>query len=141
MFAKRARTADGPTPRLVAAADAGAKDRVPSIIAIGMSVEGEIAADGEIHVDGTVTGTVTCATLTVGRDGKVTGRVRAAHVRVHGATEGELIGDRVEVTATGRVGGRVYLRTLEVQTGASYFCETHPIEAAPGHPAPAKGVD
>jgi len=106
-------------------------DRVPSIVAAGMMVQGDVASDGEVHVDGVVEGDITCAEVTIGRDGRVQGRVRASSVRIHGTMEGEIVGDRVEVTATGRVAGRIFLRTLEVQAGASYFCETRPVGEAP----------
>lgn len=138
MFAKRGRSdtrAAALALRQVDRGDAPAppadEDRVPSIVAAGMTVQGEVASDGEVHVDGTVEGTVTCAVVTVGRDGKVLGRVRASLIRVHGAVEGELFGERVEVAATGRVTGRVHLRTLEVQAGATFFCETRPVGEMP----------
>lgn len=162
MFAKRDRSGDGPlgeAPRSEASAERWrlripgdvpgdpeetatvplppAVDTVPSIVAAGMSVRGDIVADGDVHVDGTVVGTVTCATATIGRGGRVTGRLRSMTVRVHGHVDGEVVTEKLEVNSTGRVIGHVFLRTLEVHVGATYFCETRPMDEAPAGPDPA----
>jgi cytoskeletal protein CcmA (bactofilin family) len=165
MFAKRDRSGDGPlgeAPRPEASAErwrlkipgdipgepeepAAAPlppgtEMVPSIVAAGMSVRGDVVTDGDVHIDGTVVGTVTCATATIGRGGRLTGHLRSLTVRIQGHVDGEIVADKVEVTSTGRVVGHVFLRTLEVHVGASYFCETRPMEEAPAgtDPAPAE---
>lgn len=167
MFAKRDRSGDGPlgeAPRPEASAERwrlkipgdipgepeetataplpppplpSSVDMVPSIIAAGMSVRGDLVADGDIHIDGTVVGTVTCATATIGRGGRLTGRLRSMTVRVHGHVDGEVVADKLEVTSTGQVIGHVFLRMLEVHVGATYFCETRSMDEAPAGPDPA----
>ena len=90
----------------------------PSIIGSNCSLAGDIASEGEVHVDGKVVGDVRCATLVIGEDGGVTGEINAETVRVLGAVTGQITARAVELAKTARIKGDITHETLAVEAGA-----------------------
>ena len=56
----------------------------PSLLSAGMQVTGDIASDGEVQIDGNLSGDIRCAKLTIGETGRINGSVIADDCRVHG---------------------------------------------------------
>ena len=90
----------------------------PSIIGANCSLSGDIASDGEVHVDGKVVGDVRCVTLVIGEEGGVTGEIEAETVRVLGAVTGQITARAVELAKTARITGDITHETLAVEAGA-----------------------
>ncbi len=74
--------------------------------------------DGEVHVDGTVTGDITCGKLIVGTGASVDGEVRAREVDIRGQVSGRIHGDTVTLTRTARVLGDIWHTSLAMEAGA-----------------------
>jgi len=125
------RTGGGPTVPLPAPGGRAAADgKVPTILAAGLRGSGTVESDGDVHIDGRYTGDVTCAALTVGREGSLQGDVKADAVRIFGAFEGRIVAADVQVMEGARVRGRVFQRALEVRKGAEFVCDVRPYEDA-----------
>lgn len=86
----------------------------------GTSVEGELVAEGDIRVDGNVSGRITCkATLIIGSEGSVEGEINAGNMRVAGRFKGnaEVAGElRLEQTAV--IDGDLTVGAIDVEDGA-----------------------
>lgn len=91
---------------------------VPSIIAQGFSVKGNIACDGDIQLDGAVEGTIQTQSLTIGVSGEVRGEVTAKRLRVLGKVTGPIRAGAVELGRTARVVGDIRYETLTVEPEA-----------------------
>ncbi len=95
-------------------------ERITSVVADGVSLRGKLngaggvriegAYDGEIELDGLLvispTGRVTCAQL------------KARHVIVAGAMRGNILAEKVEIRAGGRVWGDVTTVAMSTEEGA-----------------------
>lgn len=86
----------------------------------GTSVQGELVAEGDIRVDGNVSGRITCkATLIIGSEGSVEGEINAGNMRVAGRFKGnaEVAGElRLEQTAV--IDGDLTVGAIDVEDGA-----------------------
>jgi len=91
---------------------------VPSIISVDLSVQGNLASNGEIQVDGNVQGDIKCKALIVGTKGSVSGEVTAQTVRIHGAIRGEVKANSVFLASTARMSGDIEHESLAIEPGA-----------------------
>ncbi|MFL2770429.1 MAG: polymer-forming cytoskeletal protein [Rhodospirillaceae bacterium] len=96
---------------------------VPSIISVVLSVEGNLSSNGEIQVDGTVLGDVSCKALIVGIKGSVCGEVTAQTVRIHGAINGQVKAKSVFLASTAQMSGDIEHESLAIEPGA--YIEGH----------------
>lgn len=99
-------------------AEAPAAVHPPSILSPDLTVEGNLVSDGDIQLDGRVTGDVHTRRLTVGEGAVVTGAIVADSVRVAGTVDGEITAVSVELTATAKVSGDINHDSLAIQAGA-----------------------
>lgn len=90
----------------------------PSIISRGLEIKGNLSTDGEVHVDGTVIGDITCGKLIVGTGAIVDGEVRARDVDIRGQVSGRIHGDTVTLARTARVLGDIWHTSLAMEAGA-----------------------
>lgn len=96
---------------------------VPSIISIDLSVQGNLASNGEIQVDGKVEGDIKCKALIIGTKGSVSGEVSAQTVRIHGAIRGQVKAKSVFLASTAQMSGDIEHESLAIEPGA--FMEGH----------------
>ena len=98
-------------------------DRSATLVAADTSVRGDVQFSGRLYVSGTVEGNIAAkdeasATLFVDEGGSVEGDIRAANVIIAGRVEGNVLaGERLEVTATGRIRGEMSYRQIGVELG------------------------
>lgn len=90
----------------------------PSILSAGMQVTGDIASDGEVQIDGILSGDIRCAKLTVGEAGRINGSVIADNCLVHGEVVGQIKADSVTLSRSSRVEGDVLHDMLAIEPGA-----------------------
>lgn len=100
------------------AAGAQAKKLVPSVIANGMHILGNIVCDGIIDFDGTTDGNIRCHTLTVRTNGLINGEITAENVIVYGKVKGTIKAKGVQLLAGSQVEGVVMHETLSIEDGA-----------------------
>jgi cytoskeletal protein CcmA (bactofilin family) len=91
---------------------------MPSIVSAGLQVTGNMTSDGDIQIEGTITGDVKSRTITVGTDGLVQGQLIAETVQVSGAVEGKIRAKSVVLVAGARVLGDIVHDILTVEPGA-----------------------
>lgn len=91
-----------------------------TIIAQGVKVEGDFQSQGDVVIDGEVTGSVqTAQALTIGEQAKIHADVTAKTAVVAGEVKGNLsAAERLELLATSVVEGDIATANLSIASGA-----------------------
>jgi cytoskeletal protein CcmA (bactofilin family) len=100
---------------------AGSSQGNTAVIGKGAQVRGRISGDGDLRVEGGVSGEVAVkGNLSVVDGAEVTADVQAASVLVEGVIEGDINAtDAVTIRATARVSGAIRGASISIQEGAS----------------------
>ncbi len=91
-----------------------------SVIGVDTTVTGDLESAGDISVEGSVEGNITCRTLTLRGEPTIIGDVHAEAVHVCGRFSGALRVKKVVLTKAARMTGDIYYETLELQEGAEF---------------------
>ncbi len=91
-----------------------------AFISADTTVTGDLESHGDISVEGSVEGNITCRTLTLRGEPTITGDVHVEAVHVCGRFTGALRAKKVVVTKAARMTGDIYYETLELQEGAEF---------------------
>lgn len=112
--------AEEPAPKAAPAPAGGflLERNKPSVISEGFSLVGDISADGVLHVEGQVRGTVTTHVVNIGPNGSIEGEISCQQLHIKGNFIGQADCDELLIAGKARVNGRVTYRTLSVQRGA-----------------------
>jgi cytoskeletal protein CcmA (bactofilin family) len=88
----------------------------------GTTVEGDIDSEGDIRIDGTVKGHISCrAKVIVGVNGVIEGKLFCQNATVEGTVRGILnVVDVLTVRSTGNVTGDVVSARISMEAGASF---------------------
>lgn len=107
-------------PQSQPGAQQASTERISSVLGDGVTYHGKITGRGGVRVEGAFEGEVQLnGLLVVGTTGRVTcEEVRANTVIVAGALRGNIIAQKVEIRATGRVWGNVTTATFATEEGA-----------------------
>ncbi|MEY4363762.1 MAG: hypothetical protein RLZZ24_1114 [Pseudomonadota bacterium] len=91
------------------------------VIGTGVTFSGSIAAPGKAVINGQVTGELTADDLLIGKEGNVTGTVRAREIDVHGELNEDIVcRQHILIHSTGRVSGTMEYSELEIQRGGQF---------------------
>lgn len=92
-----------------------------TLIARGVRVEGEFVSQGDVVIEGEVSGTLSCSgTLTVGVEAKIKADVKANDVVIAGIVDGNITAARkLELKSGGKITGDVTCEVIMVEGGAS----------------------
>jgi cytoskeletal protein CcmA (bactofilin family) len=93
----------------------------PSFLGRNCTFEGHIVCDGELHIDGTVRGTVQAAMCVVDQAGIVHGSITSSVLHVRGRVLGPLQGSNVYIHAGAHVEGDVFNDTISIENGAYVY--------------------
>jgi cytoskeletal protein CcmA (bactofilin family) len=93
----------------------------PSFIGRNCIFEGQITCDGELHIDGTIRGTVEARLCVVDTAGLVQGTVTGDVVHVRGRVLGPIQGVNVFIHAGAHVEGDVFNDTISIENGAFVY--------------------
>ncbi|HRN51687.1 MAG TPA: polymer-forming cytoskeletal protein [Anaerolineales bacterium] len=95
-------------------------ERITSVVADGINLRGKIAGSGGVRVEGAFEGEIELdGLLVIGQTGRVTcEQLRARHVIVAGAMRGDILAEKVEIRASGRVWGDVVTESMSTEEGA-----------------------
>ena len=104
---------------------------VASLVAEGVRIKGNVATDGDLHLDGAVEGDLTVARLTIGETGLVTGAIKAETIEVRGRVVGTIAARQVRLLATARVDGDISHTELSIEAGANFEGRSLMIVPAP----------
>lgn len=92
-----------------------------SIIATGTVIEGNLFIDGDVRIEGRITGNVTCRSrVLIGAQGRIDGNLDAQNASVAGEVKGQVVvRDTLNLVETGKIDGDVLADKLIAQAGAS----------------------
>lgn len=96
----------------------GAGGGIFSYLGSEVTVTGDIATQSELHLDGKVTGDVSCGALTQGESGEVRGNIKAGEARLAGLVDGAVEAGTLTLESTARVTGDILYDSLSVAAGA-----------------------
>ncbi|WP_166646330.1 bactofilin family protein [Zavarzinia compransoris] len=113
---------------------------LPSLLAESLTVEGNLSSTGDLQIDGTVKGDISCRSLTLGEDGTVIGAIKADTVHVRGRIDGRINAATVELAATAVVTGDILHDTIGVESGARIDGHLKPRPAAEAKAPAADGA-
>jgi cytoskeletal protein CcmA (bactofilin family) len=92
-----------------------------TVIARGVKVEGDLASQGNIVIEGEVQGTLQCSgLLTVGSEAKVNANINAQEALVSGTVEGNInVVKRLELKSTAKIIGDIVAEGINIEVGAA----------------------
>lgn len=93
----------------------------PSFIGRNCIFEGHITCDGELHIDGTIRGTVQAGLCVIDEAGVVQGTVSGATIHVRGRVLGPIQGSSVFIHAGAHVEGDVFNDSISIENGAYVY--------------------
>lgn len=89
-----------------------------SFIGNEVVITGNIAGKGDLHLDGTIDGDLTCKSLILGTAGRVKGNVLAERATVAGAVEGTLNVGALIIEKAARIAGDITYQNVSIENGA-----------------------
>jgi cytoskeletal protein CcmA (bactofilin family) len=89
-----------------------------SFIGNEVTITGNVAAGGDIHIDGTIEGDLECRSLTLGAAGRVKGNIAATKAIIGGTVEGTVSAGTLTVEKSARIAGDVSYENISVDNGA-----------------------
>ena len=108
-----------------------------TIITAGATLKGEINLDCDFYLDGHLEGMIVSKNLiTVGKNGKIKGEIKAGHLVVQGVVEGNVDVERIEIKETGHVSGVITSAEMVIEAKGVFEGESH----IKGTNTPAKAV-
>ncbi len=103
------------------------KDTMPmgtehNTLAHGTKVVGDIQAENDFRLDGSVEGTIVCkGKIIIGKNGLMSGTMTCANAEVMGTVKGKMIiADTLSLKATARVEGEIVTKTLSIEPQAVF---------------------
>jgi len=125
-----AESANEESPVTIATQNADIPSDIPRVRPKNVSVfgstlvfRGELSADEEIVIQGTVVGTIAHhkKNVTVGKQGRVNALIHANSVTVEGLVNGDIHGDEFVLMAAGsEVNGNIYCPRIRMEDGAQF---------------------
>ena len=97
-------------------------DNVNTIIGKGAVIDGSVAVQGHLRIDGVVKGSVACQeTLTIGAEGRVEADIEAKTAIITGSVIGNIkASERLELQTKSLVEGDIKTKSLVVEQGAIF---------------------
>jgi cytoskeletal protein CcmA (bactofilin family) len=94
--------------------------RITSVVADGVVLGGKLSGSGGVRIEGAFDGEIELDGLfVISPSGRVTcSQLKARHVIVAGAMRGDILAERVEIRASGRVWGNVTTASMSTEDGA-----------------------
>ena len=89
-----------------------------SVLGSDLAITGDIKASADLHIDGTVEGDLSCASLVQGETGKVMGAITAESARLAGTVEGSITVRELVILKSARIKGDVHYDALTIEQGA-----------------------
>ena len=89
----------------------------------GIHINGAITCDGDLTIDGGVTGQVLVrdGTLVIGQEARIVADLRGTRVRVVGEVQGNIAaGERIDLAATASVVGSLSASQVVIEEGAAF---------------------
>jgi len=93
-----------------------------NLISNGTEITGDIKSNGDIRIDGSLTGNLsTKGKVVIGPTGKVNGEVYCKNSEVSGAVEGKIsVGQLLNLKASSKIVGEIITFKLSIEPGAKF---------------------
>jgi cytoskeletal protein CcmA (bactofilin family) len=91
-----------------------------SVIDAWLTITGNLESQGDVRVEGQISGDIRCANLVIGRDASVSGEIVAEEAVVRGRVKGTIRANRVILQGTACVESAIYHKMLTVDEGACF---------------------
>ncbi len=118
MFSKPSKAAS--SSARTEALEAPRKSLPCSLIAENVSVDGDLASDGDVQLDGALRGDLKVTNLSIGETGQVEGTITADAVEVRGRVVGAIAARSVRLFASARIDGDITHEQLAIEAGAHF---------------------
>ncbi len=105
---------------------------IPSIVSADARIDGDVVSVGEVHVLGTITGSLKANKLILGAGGVITGTVETDIAEINGRLTGRLASAHVVLGSHARVAADIIYVSMRVDPGAvfeGYSRRVHSIAA------------
>ena len=89
-----------------------------SILGPDTAIRGDIHAESDLHIEGSIEGDITCAALVQGEGSEVIGAVTAGSARLAGRVWGTISAGDLTILKTAKIAGDVYYDALTIEPGA-----------------------
>ncbi len=89
-----------------------------SVIGADVTINGNISASADLHIDGRVEGDITCASLVQGEKSAISGAVVAESARLAGKVTGSITARDLVILKSARIEGDVHYDALTIEQGA-----------------------
>ncbi|WP_379923020.1 polymer-forming cytoskeletal protein [Erythrobacter sp. R86502] len=89
-----------------------------SVIGADVTITGNINASADLHIDGTIDGDITCASLVQGEKSIISGAVIAESARLAGKVSGSITARELVILKSARIDGDVHYDALTIEQGA-----------------------
>lgn len=89
-----------------------------SVIGADVTIQGDIQARADLHVDGNVKGDITCASLVQGEGSRIDGAIIAETARLAGEVHGTIQAGQLVILKNARIEGDVRYEALTIEQGA-----------------------
>ena len=89
-----------------------------SVIGADVTINGNVSATADLHIDGTIEGDIKCASLVQGEKSSISGAVVAEIARLAGSVTGSITARELVILKTARIEGDVYYDALTIEQGA-----------------------
>ena len=90
-----------------------------SVFGTDVVVKGDVTASADLHVDGTVVGDITCASLVQGEGSTVEGSIKAETARLAGTVKGTITARELVILRSAKIEGDVHYDALTIEHGAT----------------------
>ena len=101
----------------------------------GSKIVGNITADSDFRIDGTIEGELNCTgKVVIGEGGRVKGTINRQNAEIMGTLEGKVVcNQQLSLRSSAKIQGDVVTKTLIVEPGAQFngTCSMGSAQAAP----------
>lgn len=137
MFSKKP---EQTAPRANLVSKSVANNSTFSVIGSDVTIKGDVAATTELHVDGTIQGDITCASIVQGETSTIEGAVEAESARMAGVVKGSISARELVILRSAKIHGDVHYDALTIEQGAEVEGRFAPKKAASAAPAKPKAT-
>ena len=119
MFSKKSdELPSSPQPNNAGRSMASRNSSTFSVLGSDITINGNIEASADLHIDGSVEGDITCSALVQGEASVVTGAIEAESARLAGTVKGSITARELVILKSAKIEGDVFYDALTIEQGA-----------------------